>query len=332
MNIMNLAEIMDKSILLMKRHLKNIVLFTLCYGVISSIGIFFLIMLGGIFAVITIKSFTNYLIIGVVVFLLVVLIITVTLTYKVGLIKISCQDFLYQRVYIEDGIKVSFMSIPRVFLIVLISALVFLPIAFVFGVIFYFIFEAYDLSLIPFGDFGGKEIIMAIITLIAIVGGFVVYFAYNTLLTFSLHALVIEKKGAIASLRRSLQLVKNNFWRIFGSLLLFSITALALRFSIESFFSVAINILYVFLKFINIKPNYLLLMNLLLSLIRWPLNIFFWLIISPIESIMISLLYFNQRFKKEGYDLVLRLREIKYRERMPLSEAYRWNNYNQNRI
>jgi hypothetical protein len=74
------------------------------------------------------------------------------------------------------------------------------------------------------------------------------------------------------------------------------------------------------MKLLNIKQNYTTFTTLIIVYLRWPVTLLSWLVISPLGTIMLTLLYFNQRFKKEGYDMVLRLREIqKTDERKQLS-------------
>ncbi len=311
MGIMNLAEIMDKAIDTLKKHIKTIIMFTLVYGLISFVAAFAMILIGVIFSAPLIYLGSGYLLPWIIIFFIVVIILTIFQTYNAGLIKISSQDFLNEKVSFEDGIKIAFKSIPKVFGVVFISAAGFLPIAGIFAVVIYSIFDGYVNSIFLFNSFTGKDLMFIITAVILVIAAYVIYSAYNTILCFSMHGVVIEKKGVFASIKRSFHLIKNNFWRIFGYLLLFSLTVYAFRSTIESFFLVLINVLYLLLKFVNVEPGYIAFISTLTTIIRWPLSIFSWLVITPIGTIMISILYFNQRFKKEGYDLVLRLGTLK---------------------
>lgn len=330
MGIMSISEVMDKSIDVLKRHIKPIVLFALCYGIIMFIGIFILILIGSIFAVLSIRS--GYFLLGIIIFFLTILIISVSQTYNVGLIKISTQDFVNERVDLEGGLKASFMSIPKVFGITTVAAFIFLPIALGLTGIFYLLYKGYGGASFTYESIVAGKTGYIILTLIVIAISILIFYLYSTILTFSLHALVIEKKGVFASIKRSYELVKSSFWKIFGVVVLISLVTYAFRTSIESFFVMIVNFLYLVLRFFNIKPDYIAVVSFTLSIVRWPLSIFFTLVVTPIGTIMTSLLYFNQRFKKEGYDLVLRLREIRNKERKPVSESIRWNNSNQTRV
>lgn len=332
MGIFSTSEIMDKSIDILKKYIKTIILFALCYGIIVFIGVFILILLGSIFAVLSTKPGSGYLTFGIIIFFSAILIIAISQTYNVGFIKISAQDFTKERVDLEGGIKASFMSFPKVLGITAVTVFIFLPIALLIIGIFYLLYKGFGEAFFTYGSLLSVKASSIIITLIAVIGSLLIFFAYNTVLAFSIHAAVIEKKGVFASLKRSYVLVKRNFWRIFGTLLLISLTTYAFRSSIESFFVMVVNLIYLILRFFNIKPDYITVISFTLSIVRWPLTAFFSLVVTPIGTIMTSLLYFNQRFKKEGYDLVLRLREIRYKERKLVSEAVRWNNPNQTRV
>lgn len=324
MGVMNLAEIMDKAIDILKKHIKQIILFSLVYGLISCVLVFAVILIGVIFSFPFIKFTSGYLAPGILIFFIIALILTVTYSYSVGLIRITSQDFFNERISFEDGIKISFKSLPRVFGIAVITVIGFLPIAGIFFAIVYFGYGGFK------NDFFIQRhgVVFAIITAIIALAAYVSYFAYNTILSFSIYGVAIEKKGAFASIKRSYQLVKSNFWRIFGSLLAFSFTVYALRSTIESFFFLVINLIYLLLKFINVETNYLIFINMLTTMIRGPLSFFSLVVITPIGTIMISLLYFNQRFKKEGYDLLLRLKEIEKKERIKVSETFKYDNSN----
>jgi hypothetical protein len=65
------------------------------------------------------------------------------------------------------------------------------------------------------------------------------------------------------------------------------------------------------------------------SIARWPLNLLAWLLISPMGIIMTTLLYFNVRSRKEGFDMLLKLREIqKNDERKQAGESIEYSSSN----
>lgn len=324
MGIMNLAEIMDRSIDKLKKHIKTIALFSLVYGFISIVLVFAFVLIGTIFYLVSARTASEYSVPWLGLFLIAVLSITISQSYNVGLIRISSQDILDEKISFEDAIKLAFKSIPRVFGIAAVTIVAFLPVVGIFAAIVHFMYGGFN-NITFLLEYDSASIVVGVIIVIA---ALFVYYLFSTILSFSIYGVAIEGKGVFASIMHSYQLIKNNYWKVFGSLLLFSLTVYAFRSTIESFFLMVINLLYLILKLLSVKPNYLVFTYMLTSVGRWPLSILSWLVITPIGTIMTSFLYFNQRFKKEGYDLTLRLREIEKRERNKVSEAFKYNNSN----
>ena len=71
-----------------------------------------------------------------------------------------------------------------------------------------------------------------------------------------------------------------------------------------------LGLLYLLAKSLSLPMDFLAFLNLTYSIANFPISILSWLVITPIGTIMTTLLYYNQRFKKEGYDMVIGLREI----------------------
>jgi len=173
----------------------------------------------------------------------------------------------------------------------------------------------------PFGI-----IMFVVITIICILAATAIIIGYVTMFSFSLQVLTIEKKGVINSVKRSFKLVKNNFWKIYGCIVLFGITVYAIRYSIMSFWALITSIIFMLLKFFSVQQNFTTFLTMALTYSNWPISLISWCIISPLGTIMLSVLYFNQRFKKEGYDMFLKLKEIeKSQERDELDASLKLN-------
>jgi hypothetical protein len=243
------------------------------------------------------------------------------LASKIGVIKIVSQVFSGEYVGFGEAMGASFKNLHKVIVIMLIEILLFIPALIIFGLIFYFIFNSYYTSITIMGTYSSGEIILIILAILTGAALLFVILIYAAMFSFSLHAAVIEKKSAIAAIKRSFSLIRKNFWRIFGASLLFGLTIYAIQSSLSSFLTGILSLLYLLIKFVNIPLDYITFLNLALSLTSWPLRILSWLIITPAGTIMTTLLYYNQRFKKEGYDIVIRLKEIqKNDERKQSSE------------
>ena len=329
MGVMNLAEIMDMSIEIIRKHIKTILLFTLLFGVIligvifvSIIGISIIsIIVGSILSMVTVKAYLAPLVFGIVFSFYALLLFSFSLASNIGMIKISSQEFLEERIYVDNALKATFKNTPKVLGIVVTLIILFIPIIAIFAVIAYFLYTGFEGSMISIGIYGVKEIMLIILLIITILAAILVTLGFITLFLFSLQAIAIENKGVVKSLKRSYQLVKNNYLKTFGCMILFSITVYAIRASLESFIALASSIVYLFAKFLNIEQDYNTYILKVFTDFQWPLTLLSLLIITPIATSMITLLYFNQRFKKEGYDIVLKLKKIqKNEERKQLSE------------
>jgi len=321
MGVMSLAEIMDMSIEILRKYIKTILLFTLAYGVIF-IGIIIIsIIIGSILAAVTVGASLGPVVLGIVFSLWGFLLIAFSLASNIGMIKISSQDFLEEKVYVDNALKATFKNIFKVLGIVVLLTLLFLPVIGIFIAIVYFLYTSFQGPMIAYGAYGVNQIILIILFLITILVAIIVTVAYITLFVFSLQAVAIENIGVIKALKRSYGLVKNNYFKVFGCLILFSITIYAIRVSLDSFVAVASSIVFLVAKFLNIQQDYSIFIGKVVTNFQWPLNLLSWLVITPIGTTMITLLYFNQRFKKEGYDIVLNLKKIqKNEERKQLSE------------
>lgn len=324
MAVMNVNEVMDRSIDVLKKNVKSIILFSLGYGLIG-IGIaIVLIIVGSIFMIFVTKDNSTSMIVTSIIVLTIIgiLLSSFVLSSKAGIARISGQDYLKEQVAAHDAIKISLKSIPKLFCVSFLIILMFLPIAGIFAAIVYFLYKAIEDSMLLFDIYGAKEIILIILTvLLALVMVFCIA-AFFTWFCFVVQSVAVEKTGIIGSIKKSFALVRHNFWRIFWCIILFNLTIFAFKSSIDSCLALLTTIFYFLEKFLNINQDFITYVSTIFTMLRWPLSILYTLIITPIGTIMMSTLYFNQRFEKEGYDLQLRLIEIQQnQEREQLSEG-----------
>ncbi|MDF2671873.1 MAG: hypothetical protein K0R09_138 [Clostridiales bacterium] len=321
MGIMSLSEIMDRAVDFLRKYIKGIVLYSLCYGLIYAAGVFFLIFGGGIFIALSVAILPNV-VIPIIFFTIIVIIIGVmALASKIGVIKIASQAFSHENIGFGEALGASFKNLHKVIGIFLIELLLLIPVLLVFGLIFYFIYNLLDTSIMFNGSSGAGEIVLIIIAILTGLAFLLVILMYSTMFSFTLQAAVIERMKVFSAIKRGFSLIRRNFWRIFGTTLLIGLTIYAIQSSLSSFLTGILSLLFLLLKLLNLPLDYLTFLNLTISLTSWPLEILSWLIITPIGTIMTTLLYYNQRFKKEGYDMVIRLKDIqKNDERKQSSE------------
>lgn len=326
MGIMSLSEIMDKSIEILRKHVKSIALFTIGYGVVAFISVFLLIIVGAVMSAVTAGLLQNFWIMGILLAFVGILASAFGLSLYAGTIRIASQEYTGEEVFAQDAIKTSFKSIFRIFGIILAGLILFIPVAGMLWAIGTVPYKAFDRLMVNTDRFTGNELVLIILPVVFVLGVLFIILAYVTWFSFVLNALVIEKKGVFSSIKRSFSLVKNNYWRIFGCTVLFNLTVFAIRSSIDTLLAVISGILYLIFKLLSINEDFLTFFTAIYGYANWPINLVTWMVISPIGIIMTSLLYYNQRFKKEGYDIALKLREIqKNEERKQLSEVTEFN-------
>lgn len=321
MGIMGLSEIMDRAIDILRKYMKSIVLYSLCYGLIYTAGVFVLVFGGGIFIALSEVVSPNVVVPVVFISIMVIIAAVMGMASRVGIIKISGQVYDDEKVGLGEALGASFKNLHKVAGLFLIEIILFLPIGAVFGGIIYFTVRFFDFSSGFTGSYGPMGVALIIVTILVFLSLIFVLLVYSTMFSFALQAVVIERNGIITSVKRSFILIKNNFWKIFGTTLLMGLTIYAVQSSLTSFITLILSLLYLLIKFLNMPMDYLSFINLTFSLANWPISIISWLIITPMGTIMTTLLYYNQRFKKEGYDMIVRLKDIqKNNERKQSSE------------
>lgn len=327
MGTMSLAEIMDRSIEVLRKYFKTVVMYTLGFGIVFLIALVLILIVDGIFIGIFGFALSNVIIPSIIISLTTIVIFAFYLTSSIGLIKITSQEFFQDRIYANEAIRASFKCVFKVLGVTTVILIMFLPIIGIFGIITFYLYSTYYNSIIHISTLTPNIVFLIILSIFLLLAAAFVILAYFTIFCFSLHAITIENKGVIASLKRSYFLVKNSFWRIFGSIFLIYMTLFALRTSIEGLFTIIMAILYYVLKFLNMNIEYTGFVTAGLLYIRWPLSIIYFLVITPLGTLMLSLLYFNQRFKTEGFDILLKLKEIQIKdERKHTSEIGTYDN------
>jgi hypothetical protein len=326
MGIMSLSEIMDKSIEILRKHVKSFALFTVGYGIIAFLLAFAVIIIGILLTVFAATLLSNVWLAGTAIGIIALLAASLGASLYAGTIKIASQEYSGEQVFAQDAIKASFKSIFKVFGVIFIGMLMFIPIAailFLIGRIFY---EAFDRGMINIDMYHGRELLFVLPPILFVLAVVFIISAYTTWFSFTLNVIVVEKKGVFSSIKRSFSLIRNNYWRIFGCTILFSLTAFALRSSLDTILAVVAGVIYLLVKLLNINGDFITFFTTIYSYASWPINLVTWMVISPVSIIMMTLLYFNQRFKREGLDIALKLKVLQNNEeRKQSSELTEFN-------
>lgn len=316
-SIMSLTDAMDKTFDIHKKNMGASALYLFLYYIISIIAYFIIFFIGILsFAFTAASLFDGFLnddifsnsSSGSIVAISSIFIIVFSIMFlfklikEVGIIDIASKSFLNKTVRFEKALGLSFKKIPAVFTLIIAYAIIFLPIIIGFTVLVIkldFVLSFYIINKIEFW------MILLAIGLVAVL------IVLSTIYMFSIHAVVLEKLYFFKALKRSRILVKNNFWRLFGINILFYMIVLAVTYSIYSFFGVIAGLIIVILKALNVGEATLAVLLMIGNLLRIPLQLIFSLFVSPLGGIFTTVLYYNQRFKNEGYDMKLELENLK---------------------
>jgi len=313
-SIMTYTDVMDESFNIHKKNIGASALYLFIFYIISMISSFILIFLGVLSFGFMIFNFysgslRDYLdkdmsLGSIIAFtLVIILILFLFFLFKsikeAGIIDIASKGFLNKRVKFEKAIGQAFKKIPSILSVIIAYGVIFVPI------IFGFVFLLFILGLTDnINQFNIWIILLGL-------GFFMLYGYLTTIYMFSIHAAVIEKLYFFKALKRSRMLVKGQFWKLLGINILFSITISAITYSIYSIIGIAAGLIYIILKAININEDTMTALIMAGNFLRIPIQIIFSLFISPLTGIFLTVLYYNQRFKKDGYDIELRLEKLK---------------------
>lgn len=338
MGIMNFSEIMDRAIDVLKKYFGSIILFNLIYGIITAIVIFVLIIIGVIvgliFGIATAGALSSFkfgslpiismIIVGIIVFIFIVICIAISRGLNVGVIRISSQEFAQGKIGFSEALGSTFKNIHKVLGISFIEGILFLPVLAVFSIPVYFVYysiknadpnfkgtAAQGALSVMFVLFCGMILILLFIAII---------YLYNTIFIFSVNSIIMENESVIGSLIRSFQLIKRDFWKLYGCNILIVLSISAIRYSLSSVIIVLVSILLLILKLLNVNQDFLVYFNMIYSQLSWPLSILSYLVINPIGIIMTNLMYFNQRFKREGYDMIIELNKMQSNAKVIINE------------
>lgn len=257
MGIMSLTEIMDKSVEILKKYIKTIVTFNLAYIALCMVGVVGVLLIGVILAAVVIGLKLSTVVIVIVSIIFGVSILAFVMCFKIGLIKISGQEFLEERIDAGKAISFSLKKIFKVLGVMIMEAVMFLPMAGIYTAIGYLFYSKFQNSLLSFGMYDGTEMIIIIMMIIMILLLSLSVLAYLTIFSFSLQVVTIENKGVFAALKRSYMLVKGDYFKILGCTILFNLIIYAITSSLQSFIGIVAGMIYMVLKFLNIQQDLL---------------------------------------------------------------------------
>lgn len=312
--VMSITQMLDKSVYLHREALGTSALYLFVMSIlIAVVGFIFSFIMILPFSILMAGSFSlgygtfesgYFVSITVLTLIIAILFYTLESIKQSGIITIGSKRFLESKVDISDAIMSAFKNILRVLSVVIAGVILFLPVFLVCGWIFISIFNQYQYSL------GRGALYITGIILIIII--FMIAFTYfMTIHAFSIHAAIIEKVYFFKALKRSRELVKGRFWKTFGCFLSSSLAVAFINISIYSIFALIGGLIYASLGSTNLPAEAMSILLMIGNIVRIPLQMLVSYFVSPISGIFATILYYNMRFEKDGYDIELNILRIK---------------------
>lgn len=298
---MNTAELMDRVMDLYKKSFWKQIAYAAILGVVAFVALFALsFVLALVFILFTNFGDSPDAILLMVLLLALPLILMWQAFSGAGHILLSRQAFYGHKVRLK-GMRLR-KVVPRVTSALIAQILLLIPYFIICFVVLYLIIE-----------FGNASFLDPIAYTLA-VGRFLVvflilgfgYLVYYNVFALSIPVAVFERRSFFGTIRRSWELTKPNFWKLFGTRLIWYIVIGAFYGSIQGLavlFELASGL---FGGTFHVGAGYETLIGSLLMILSY-LAMF---LVMPLDGILQALIYFNQRMKHEGLDMEIRIEKL----------------------
>ena len=144
---------------------------------------------------------------------------------------------------------------------------------------------------------------------VLIVGGLVyafLYVAYSNIFALSIPVAIFEKRFFFATIRRSYQLLKGDFWKVLGLRLLWALLTMLFSYSAQGLIVALVGgIALAMGTVIDIGELWF-----ATGGMQFYATLFVGILVGPMEGIMTALIYFNQKIKKDGLDIEIGIEQL----------------------
>ncbi|MCL1999607.1 MAG: glycerophosphoryl diester phosphodiesterase membrane domain-containing protein [Turicibacter sp.] len=302
---MNAATLMDRVFDVYKATFKFQMAFSIVVNIISilfvfTLGIVFAMAIGVVANLLVFSD--DFMVFVVLAVLVMILPLYLIWTYFAtsGHILISKYAFFNEPVNLpmHDAFAALFRVIGATFAQIILS----LPWLLIAGGAAYYLFLSLEYGLI----YNAPTALIVILVLAFVVS----YLVYSNIFALLIPVAIFDKCTFFSAVARSYQLIKENFWRILGLRLLWFVLAFILSYSAQG---LALLLLAATTDFAgeNLSVLYFFLAS---GTLQLYVSLFVGLLIQPIDGILTALIYFNQRIKKEGFDIFVALMRLKRKD------------------
>ena len=303
---MNVAALMDRIFDIYKATFLYQIAYTLVIGIISVALAFIVIFVFTIVALIFagLGGFTNYA--AVVVIVVVALLIMLPLYMGWMYLSSSGHIFISKQAFYKEKLTLPFMEAIHALLRVMSVGIAQLILMIPPFILIVFVFVAASAIAGLGGDLGMFFTMHPVFLITVSIIFALAFIAYSNIFALSVPVAIFEKQTFFSAVIRSYQLLKGDFWRVLGLRILWFFIVLLFSYSAQSIFMAIFGIA----AYIGgDSPTFIGLWT-ITSLIQFYSSIAISLIFAPMEGIMTALIYFNQKIKKDGLDIEIRLERL----------------------
>lgn len=314
MGMMNFAELLDSSVSILRKYSKSFILFNLGYWAIAGIALIVVLTVMTL-GMTGILISTNGEPAGLITFMILIAVVALSMGYSnhVGAIHLASQEVLMIPRDAAQAIGSSVKSIFRVTGLVIIGAVPVIPLGMgvwklVEGSVMKLAGKSSVDWITAFGS-ADQRILLTLAGILAVSLVLVVLIsAYLTLFTFALQALVLEGKGPVQAVRRSIQLIRGRFWHFYAVISLVALVTAGIGVSLDSFFLLIAGLVELGLHFVGVESGTGFTFVYMYG--RGAANFFYALLFNSLGAVIYTQLYYNRLFETEGYDLILRISRL----------------------
>ncbi|MGM9973761.1 MAG: hypothetical protein ACI33K_06960 [Clostridiaceae bacterium] len=312
MNITGMAEIMDRSLDILRNKFKDIVMYNLVYTMIlGAIGFIAIVILAilGIFFIFSSDEFS-----GVVTYagILLSILLGLYLSLGTGVINITSKTVLGEKTSIGKSITLAFKAIFKTLALAFLVALTLIPAI----VVFYYMGRGFIDSFFSFLNFNNYSyriqwVVFIVVPIFILLLIFLVALLYLTFYIYVLQEMIVERKGPIGAIKGSYRLIKNSYFKTLKNVFLIILSVYGIRYSFESIVTLVVAIIYLAGVLFGFEQDMMTIFTSIYGVMTVPLTALTWLVITPIFFIITTSMYYNERAKKDGIDLYMKLEALK---------------------
>jgi hypothetical protein len=309
---MNTAELLDAVIEIYKESFGQQIALSMIFSIIFSVILFVVIFLGVIAVMATFIGNIGYsdfnttmMILSVAVFIILILFASSlhSALYSTGNIILAYKSYIGEKPSLKDIVKQCFKKFIPVLTVIFAQFIVLIPLFVFIAALsvgyFYYLFNMINT--------GFTDIWLAIIiTVLFIIALLITGIISMTITIASVPIAIFEKKYFMSAVSKGFALIKKDFKKILGTVAIYYLVMYIASYSFSAFLGIGkafIELLFPrdIAAFLSVSTVYF----------DYMFSAVFSVILTPLNGIFSAAVYINQKIKYEGFDISLKLDDLK---------------------